>query len=206
MDRPLRIEFPGALYHITSRGIAQRDIFLNDANRIRFLNLLSQAVSRYDWCCHVYCLMDNHYHLLIEASKVSLSEGMKYLNGSYTQSFNKMNQRFGYVFQVPYEAIQVETESHLLELTRHIVLNPVRAQMVSSAKEWPWSSYRATAGHTETHPCLTTDWLLSILGKTRSKAQTNYRAFVAEGRNQLSSWVRPNNHIYLGYDQFVEDM
>lgn len=206
MARPLRIEFPGALYHITSRGNAQGAIFLNDADRVRFLDLLNQVVSRYDWYCHAYCLMGNHYHLLVETGSPTLSKGMKYLNGSYTQSFNRLHKRVGHVFQGRYKAILVDKESYLLELTRYIVLNPVRAKMVRSAKDWPWSSYRATAGQTEAHACLTTDWVLSVLGKTRSKAQDSYRAFVAEGRNQPAPWERLKNQIYLGSDQFVEDM
>jgi putative transposase len=206
MARPLRIEFSGALYHITSRGNAQCDIFLNDDDRIRFLDQLSQAVSRYDWYCHAYCLMDNHYHLLIETGAPTLSVGMKYLNGTYTQSFNRLHQRAGHVFQGRYKAILVEKESYLLELSRHIVLNPVRAKMVRSAKEWRWSSYRATAGQTEAHPCLTTESVLSVLGKRRKKAQEKYRAFISDGRNQPSPWERVKNQIYLGSDQFVEAM
>ncbi len=206
MARPLRIEFAGALYHITSHGNAQGEIFLNNADRIKFLDILSQAVIRYDWYCHAYCLMDNHYHLLIETGTPTLSKGMKYLNGSYTQSFNRLHQLFGHVFQGRYKAILVDKESYLLELSRYIVLNPVRALMVRSAKEWRWSSYRATAGQTEAHPCLTIDLVLSLLGKRRRKAQENYRAFVVEGRNQPSPWERLKNQIYLGSDQFVEDV
>lgn len=206
MARPLRIEYPGALYYITSGGNAQCDIFLNNDDRIKFLDTLIQAVSRYDWYCHAYCLMDNHYHLLIETMEPTLCKGMKYINGSYTQSFNRAHHRVGHVLQGRFKAILVEKESYLLELSRYIVLNPVRAQMVSSAQEWPWSSYCVTAGQSEAHPLLKADRVLSLLGKKSRKAQDNYRHFVAEGHNQPSPLERLTNQIYLGSDQFIEDM
>ncbi len=206
MARPLRIEFPGALYHITSRGNTQNKIYLNDADRHEFLHLVDQTVRRFDWYCHAYCLMDNHYHLLIETGTASLSKGMKFLNGTYTQWFNRAHRRVGHVFQGRYKAILVEKESYLLELARYIVLNPVRARMVRSAKDWPWSSYRATAGQVAPHAGLTTDWFLCVLGKTRRNAQEAYRTFVAEGRNQPSPWEKLKNQIYLGSDRFVDDM
>src|SRR3972149_660628 len=149
MARPLRIEFAGALYHVTSRGNAQANIFGDDDDREQLLSLLFNTVTRYDWYCHAYCLMDNHYHLLIETGTPSLSRGMKLLNGTYTQYFNRQHRRVGHVFQGRFKAILIQKESYLLELARYIVLNPVRAQMVRSAKEWRWSSYRATGGYGE---------------------------------------------------------
>lgn len=206
MARPLRIEFAGALYHVTARGNAQCDIYLNDDDRIKFLALLNNTCNRYNWYCHAYCLMSNHYHLLIETRDASLSKGMKYLNGTYTQSFNRQNNRVGHVFQGRYKAILVQKESYLLELARYIVLNPVRARMVREAKDWPWSSYRATAGYTLPEPCLITDWVLSTYGRTRKRARQRYREFVQEGKNQPSPWESLKNQIYLGNDAFVEDM
>lgn len=206
MARPLRIEFAGALYHVTARGNAQGDIYLCDDDRFKFLSLLDNTCNRYHWYCHAYCLMSNHYHLLIETPDANLSKGMKYLNGTYTQSFNRQNNRVGHVFQGRYKAILVEKESYLLELARYIVLNPVRARMVREAKDWPWSSYRATAGFILPEPCLTTDWVLSSYGRTRKRAQQRYRAFVQEGKNQPSPWESLKNQIYLGDDAFVEDM
>ena len=157
MARPLRIEFSGALYHVTARGNAQQDIYLTDDDRQEFLSLLQRACDRYHWLCHAYCLMTNHYHLLIETQTPTLSKGMKYLNGTYTQAFNRRHKRVGHVFQGRYKGILVEKDSYLLELSRYIVLNPVRAHMVRSAKDWPWSSYRATAGFAKAHPLLTKD-------------------------------------------------
>jgi REP element-mobilizing transposase RayT len=122
MARPLRIEFAGALYHVTARGNAREDVYGDDADRQQFLTLLQNTVKRYDWHCHAYCLMDNHYHLLIETSSPTLSKGMKYLNGTYTQYFNWQHQRVGHVFQGRFRAILVQKDTYLLALTRYIVL------------------------------------------------------------------------------------
>ncbi len=158
MARPLRIEFAGALHHVAARGNAREDIYHDDIDRQQFLLLLQNTVNRYDWYCHAYCLMDNHYHLLIETNCPTLSKGMKYLNGTYTQYFNRQHQRDSHVFQRHFKAILVQKDAYLLELlARYIALNPVRAQMVRSAKAWRWSSYRATAGYEENAACLTTE-------------------------------------------------
>ncbi len=206
MARPLRIEFSGALYHVTARGNDKGDIYKNDADRKQFLHLLNLTINRHDWYCHAYCLMSNHYHFLIETNTPSLSKGMKYLNGTYTQYFNKSNKRSGHIFQGRYKAILIEKESYLLELARYIVLNPIRARMVRAAKDWPWSSYRATAGFTTAASCLTTDWILSGFAKTRKVSQQRYRDFVKQGKNQPSPWKSLKNQIYLGSNQFVDDM
>ncbi|MDH5232831.1 MAG: transposase [Gammaproteobacteria bacterium] len=206
MARPLRIEFAGGLYHITSRGNAQQAIYLDDEDREHFLELLYRACERYHWYCHAYCLMDNHYHLLIETQAPTLSKGMKYLNGLYTQAFNKNHRRVGHVFQGRFKSILVESDSYLLELARYIVLNPVRAEMVRGAKDWSWSSYRATAGIKKAHPCLTTDWVLGGFAKQTRLAQQRYREFVRQGKRQPSPWKKLINQIYLGSDEFVEEM
>ena len=206
MARPLRIEFSGALYHVTSRGNAREDIYHDDEDRSVFLDILARACERYHWLCHAYCLMSNHYHLLIETNAATLSKGMKYLNGSYTQQYNRLYQRVGHVFQGRFKAILVERDAYWLELARYIVLNPVRAKMVRSAKDWPWSSYRATAGMSQPHDCLTTDWILSGFDKSEAKAHQRYREFVKEGRNQPSPWESHKNQVYLGSDEFVDDM
>lgn len=206
MARQLRIEFAGALYHITSRGNAREAIYLNDQDRTEFLSLLSNACRRFNWYCHAYCLMDNHYHLLIETNTSSLSKGMKYLNGTYTQFFNRSHKRVGHIFQGRFKGILIEKESYLLELSRYIVLNPVRARMVRTAKDWLWSSYRATAGLTPAHSCLTTDWLLAGFSKNRKSAQQVYQEFVLQGKNQPAPWGNLKNQIYLGSSEFVEEM
>ena len=145
MARPLRIEFPGALYHVTARGHARAAVFLDDDDRRRFLALLAETAERRGWTCHAYCLMDNHYHLLVETSSADLGRGMRQINGVYTQRFNRAHGRAGHVFQGRYKAILVEKQAYLLELSRYVVLNPVRAGMVAKPGDWMWSSYRRTA-------------------------------------------------------------
>ena len=131
---------------------------------------------------------------------------MKYINGTYTQSYNRKHKRVGHIFQGRYKAILIEKDSYLLELSRYIVLNPVRARIVRSAKDWQWSSYRATAGFTANEPCLTTDWILSCFSDKKNLAESSYREFVQAGRNQPSPWKNLKNQIYLGTDEFVENM
>lgn len=204
MARPLRIEFAGALYHITARGNARGDIFQDDADRRRFLELLAEACEVFHWHCHAWCLMGNHYHLLVETGSATLSKGMRWLNGVYTQHHNRRHRRVGHLFQGRFKAILVEKESYLLELARYIVLNPVRARMVREASEWPWSSYRATAGMEPPHACLTRDWILRCFGDHLGTATRRYRQFVREGRNQPAPWEQLKNQVYLGSDAFVE--
>jgi REP element-mobilizing transposase RayT len=206
MARPLRIEFAGALYHVTSRGDGQEDIYLEDDDRQAYLDILGQTCKRFNWAVHAYCLMDNHYHLLIETPDANLSKGMRHLNGVYTQKFNRYHNRVGHVFQGRYKAILIQKESYLLELARYIVLNPVRAQMLRSANDWPWSSYRATAGFIEPEKWLIVDWVLSAFSKRKSLAVKRYRDFVSQGRNQPKPWEQLKNQIYLGSDEFVDEM
>jgi len=202
MARPLRIEFPGAVYHITSRGNARQEIYLDDADRRAFLEVLAQVVERFHWICHAYCLMGNHYHLLVETPEPTLSRGMRQLNGVYTQRFNQRHGRVGHLFGGRFKAILVEREAYLLELCRYVVLNPVRAGLVRAAKDWPWSSYRATAGLAEAPPLLTVDWILAQFSERRSKAQRRYRRFVAEGKG-ISPWEELKGQIYLGSEEFI---
>lgn len=206
MARPLRIEFSGALYHVTSRGDGQEDIYLDDNDRVVFLEVLERVCGRFNWVVHAYCLMNNHYHLLIETPDGNLSQGMRQLNGVYTQKFNRHHHRVGHIYQGRYKAILVEKEIYLLELARYIVLNPIRAQMIRSAKDWPWSSYRATAGLNKPVDCLTINWILSVFSSNKSVAVKRYREFVAEGKNQPKPWEQLRNQIYLGSDKFVEEM
>ncbi|HED15705.1 MAG TPA: transposase [Gammaproteobacteria bacterium] len=206
MARQLRIEFAGALYHVTSRGDRQEDIYLDDKDRVNFLAVLGDVCERFNWEIHSYCLMSNHYHLLIETPEGNLSQGMRQLNGVYTQRFNRKHERVGHVFQGRYKAIIVQKESYLLELARYIVLNPVRAQMVRAAKDWPWSSYHATVGTKQAEKWLTVNWILAAFSSRKSIAIKHYRAFVTEGRNQPNLWEQLKNQIYLGSDDFVTVM
>ena len=150
--------------------------------------------------------MGNHYHILIETPDANLSKGMRQLNGMYTQKYNNKHGRVGHVFQGRYKAILVEKQTYLLELARYIVLNPVRAGMVKTAKDWPWSSYRATVGQSALPGCLTTDWLLAAFGERTDEAVERYKQFVREGKGQSSPWLMLNNQVYLGSETFVENV
>ncbi|MDA1101451.1 MAG: transposase, partial [Proteobacteria bacterium] len=181
MARPLRIEYPGAVYHVTARGNAQAAIYLDDADRRSFLDTLALAIERHAWLCHGYCLMDNHYHLLIETPTANLGRGMRHINGVYTQAFNRRHGRVGHLFQGRYKAILVEREAYLLELARYVVLNPVRAKLagIKAASDWPWSSHRAVAGEAAAPDWLTVAWLRRQFGG--DDATKAYRRFVADG-------------------------
>jgi putative transposase len=206
MARPLRIEFAGALYHVTSRGNERRAIFFSDDDRSAFLGVLGDVVGRFDWLCHAYCLMGNHYHLLLETREANLSKGMRQLNGVYTQRVNRTHQRVGHLFQGRFKGILVQKETYLLELARYIVLNPVRAGMVADPAAWVWSSYRATAGLEAKPPYLTTDWLLAAFGQTTRAATAGYVRFVDAGIGRESPWDALKGQIYLGSEDFVEAM
>jgi putative transposase len=206
MARPLRIEYAGALYHVTSRGDRQEAIFDDDQDRTAFLNVLGEVISRFRWRCHAYCLMGNHYHLMIETPEGNLTKGMRQLNGVFTQWSNRRHKRTGHVFQGRYKAILVDRDSYFLELARYIVLNPVRAAMVKHPKQWKWSSYGATSGMATAPAWLTTEDLLAEFGNRRAVTRRKYREFVAEGRGEESIWKDLQGQIYLGDDKFVEQM
>lgn len=206
MARPLRIEYPGALYHVTSRGDRQEPIFDDDRDRTAFLNILGDVVSRFRWQCHAYCLMGNHYHLMIETPQGNLTKGMRQLNGVFTQGSNRRHQRSGHLFQGRYKAILVDRDSYFLELARYIVLNPVRAAMVKQPQQWAWSSYGAMIGKSTAPAWLTTEVLLGEFGKGRSQIRRKYQQFVEEGMGGESIWKDLKGQIYLGDDDFIEQM
>jgi REP element-mobilizing transposase RayT len=181
MARPLRLEYAGALYHVTSRGDRREDIFFDDDDREIWLALFARVCSRFNWRCHAWCLMDNHYHIVIETIEGNLSQGMRQLNGVYTQQSNRKHGLFGHLFQGRYKAILVEKESYLLELSRYVVLNPVRAGMVKNIDDWPWSSYPAMMGDALAPQWLETDWLLRQFGKSRKVTRRKYKNFVHDG-------------------------
>lgn len=206
MSRPLRIEYPGAVYHITSRGNEKKAVFKDDQDRETFLKILAHVNKRYHWLCHSYCLMDNHYHLMIETPDGNLALGMRQLNGVYTQAYNKRRNRTGHLFQGRYKAILIQKDSHLLEVCRYVVLNPVRAGMMEKPDDWTWSSFQATAGKNPRHPCLTTDWVLGQFSRTRAKAEKEYRQFVNWGIGQETIWNEVKGQAILGEDVFVDSL
>lgn len=204
MARPLRLEFAGALYHVTARGNARGDIFVDDADRRLFLEFLAKEISQQGWRCYAYCLMGNHYHLLIETPEPNLVAGMRRFNGIYTQAFNRRHGRVGHVFQGRYKSILVDKDSYGLELSRYIVLNPVRARMVKHPEHWAWSSYRATAGRVAAPAWLDADWVLGQLGGRNAKLA--YEQFVREGMDQGSPWDKLRGQIWLGNEAFLKRM
>ena len=205
MPRPKRIHYEGAVYHVTSRGNERRKIVMNDADRWMFIRLLGEMVEENGVLCHAWVLMDNHYHLMLETPSANLSTAMKHLNAQYTQKFNKKHYRNGHLFQGRYKAIIVEKDSYLKELSRYVVLNPVRARMVKHPKDWKWSSYRATAGFDRAEKWLEVDWLLGQFGKERKKAQKSYRTFVEEGMGKKEKpWDDLYSRIYLGGKEFLD--
>jgi len=206
MTRPLRLEFAGGLYHVTSRGDGREDIYLSDADREAWLSVLGEVCKRFNWVCHAWCQMSNHYHLLIETPEANLSKGMRQLNGVYTQRFNRLHGRVGHVFQGRYKAILVERDSYLLELARYVVLNPLRAGMVKRLEAWPWSSYLATCGQAVAPEWLQTDWILTQFGRQRASVIRKYVEFVHEGTRLPSVWTQLQGQIYLGSEAFIKKM
>ncbi|MEW5746306.1 MAG: transposase [Nitrospirota bacterium] len=178
MARPLRIEFKGAFYHITARGNERKDIFRDNADREKLLCYFESAVERYQAVIHAFCLMDNHYHLLIETPAGNLSQTMRHINGAFTAYFNRRHQRAGHLFQGRYKAILVEADEYAGALSRYIHLNPVRAGLVDRPEKYPWSSYRYYAGAQKAPWWCTIEWLLQYFGKGGADAQRAYRGFV----------------------------
>ncbi len=202
MSRPLRLEFAGALYHVTSRGNERKAIYAEDADFDLFLEVLAQVCQRFNWVVHAYCLMTNHYHLLLETPEPNLSQGMRQLNGVYTQQFNRRHHRVGHLFQGRYKAILVQKDSHLLEVCRYIVLNPVRAGMADTCSQWPWSSYRDSCAERNAPPWLAVDQLLLLFAKQRTEAISKYQQFVDAGVGKVI-WGELKQQIFLGSEEFV---
>jgi putative transposase len=206
MSRPLRLEIAGGLYHVTSRGDRREEIYQDDDDREAWLAILAQCCERFNWRIHAWCQMSNHYHLIIETVEGNLSAGMRQLNGVYTQAVNRRHRRVGHVFQGRYKAILVERDSYLLELSRYVVLNPVRAKMVKHTSQWPWSSYHATIGTAPRAEWLHTDWLLSQFGTQPKRQVERYAEFVQQGVRGVDVWAALKGQVYLGGDVFVETM
>ena len=204
MARPLRIELAGGLYHVTARGDRRENIYFSPADRMAWLDIFGDVCRRFNWVCHAYCQMTNHYHVVIETPEGNLSKGMRQLNGVYTQYVNRSHKRVGHVFQGRFKGILVEKDSYLLELCRYVVLNPVRAGMLREPKRWAWSSHRAMLGLIESPGWLETDWLLGQFGTQRKRATGKYEQFVKAGIGAETVWTHLRNQIFLGSEKFVE--
>jgi len=181
MARPLRIEYPGAFYHVMNRGLERRAVFTEDDDYKQFISRCLEIHLRYGILFHSFCLMPNHYHLLIETPRAGLSKAMRHLNGFYTQYFNRKRKRVGPLFQGRYKAILVDKESYLLQLSRYIHLNPVKAAITTKPEDYRYSSYRFFLGEKDAPAFLAADWLLSQFGNTKSKARSHFHEFTMDG-------------------------
>ena len=181
MPRQPRIQFPGAIHHITVRGDRREKIFNDDSDRLAWLRMLTQVCERFGWRVHAFCQMGNHYHMVVETPQPNLSKGMQLLNSSYTQWFNHRHRGSGHLFQSRFHSELVHRQTHLLELMRYVILNPVRAGMVATPGGWPWSSYAMTC-NAAIAPCwLETGWVLAQFGEAADEAVKAFRRFVADG-------------------------
>jgi putative transposase len=205
MARPLRIEYPGAYYHVTSRGNERKAIFRDDRDRQKFLELLKKAVEQFHLRLHAYVLMSNHYHLLVETPKAGLNRASRYLNGVYTQSFNRCHRRVGHLFQGRYKAILVDKESYWLELSRYIHLNPWRVNKTEDPFGNVWSSLRFYTGQAVTPKWLTVEEVLSHFGRSGAR---QYREFVRDGmaKGVKTPWEEVRGQAVLGTQEFVEQV
>jgi REP element-mobilizing transposase RayT len=212
MSRPIRIEVPGAVYHVTSRGQGQQPIFQDDEDRQFFVEWLGKIVQRFHWQCHAYCLLLDHYHLVIETTQANLSAGMRELNGSYTQRYNRRYARHGPVMQGRFKAILLERESFLLPVCRHVLLNPLRlsGNRARQLEKYRWSSYLTTAGlatgSADPVPGLSMEGLLAEFGKRKKRASERFQEYVKQGIGQSAPWAQVQRQILLGSDAFVSRM
>lgn len=206
MSRPIRIEFPGAIYHISSRGHDNQKIFIDDDDKQFFVDLLQKTVDRFHWVCHAWCLMPDHYHVVMETPEGNLSIGMRELNGGYTQYFNRRYALQGPAMQGRFKAILLERESHLLPVCRHVVLNPLRMGKVRQLEKYRWSSYRSTAGLDDTLVAVSPEWIWRQMGKSKKKAPERYQAWVKAGIGLDAPWGQVQRQILLGGEEFVEKM
>ena len=208
MARPLRIQYSGAFYHVTSRGNERKAIFKTDKDRERFLSYLQSAHERYGAVIHVYCLMSNHYHLLVETPRSNLSQILHHLNGAYTTYFNLKRQRSGHLFQGRYRAILVEKDVYCQELSRYIHLNPLRTGMVKDLREYPWASYPYYIGLKKSPSWLETGYILGYFGQEEGRAQRKYKGYVEEAvgveiKNPLTAVF---GSTFLGSQGFINQV
>ncbi len=208
MARPLRLQYSGACYHVTSRGNEKKPIFRNQKDREKFLGYLESAVVRYGAIIHVWCLMDNHYHLFLETPTGNLSQIMRHINGAYTTYFNVKWKRTGHLFQGRYKAILVEADQYATELSRYIHLNPARAGIVDTPEEYLWSSYRSYVGKSTPPAWLKTEFILGYFGGKTAAAKNEYSEFVkarlkSEYESPLLATVAST---LLGSPDFVRDV
>ena len=196
VPRPPRIFVADGIYHLAARGSDRQPIFAFDTDRNAFLERLSAVVERYELACVAYCLMGNHYHLLIQTPDGRISAAMQELNGGYSRHFNRIHGRSAHLFRNRFFARQVDDEAYLLTACRYLVHNPVRAGLCREPGEWPWSSYRATAGIDPTPRFLNQTLIRDACGG-HPNWRDRYRKFVADTPTPVENMfhIRPNRHL-----------
>ena len=204
MARPLRLEFPGSVHHVTSRGNGRQIIFVNDHDRGMFIELLGKCVKRFDWILTAYVMMSNHFHLLVQLTSENLSRGMQWLNGNYSQFFNRAHDRIGHVLQGRPDMRLIDHETYLLQVLRYVVLNPVRAKIVSRPEDYDWSSHAAVLGIAPSPEWLAVDDVLVQFAPDRTVARALYREFVESAIGSTDSpWSNLIGQMYLGSDAWL---
>jgi len=206
MARPLRLEFADAVYHVFARGNAKQPIYLDDRDCHTFLSTLWQVCERLDWQVWAFCLLNNHYHLLVKTRAATLARGMRDLNGTYAQAFNRRHDRVGHLFQGRYASRLVDELPYVMQVARYIVLNPIEAKLCRSPEEWRWSSYRITAAGGDKPEGLVTDQVLGLFGDDLRTSTKAYVEFVAAGMVAADAAAGTPSIRFLGDDQFVRDM
>lgn len=206
MSRPVRIEFPGACYHVTSRGTQGRTVFKDKDDRGVFLNVIENVVERFGWLLHGYVLMEDHYHLVVEVPEANLSKGMRQLNGVYTQHFNRRHEQTGPIFQGRFKSVIFEKEGYLLPICRHVVLNPTRTGAGSAYKTYRWSSHRALSGDIKTPAFLACESVLGHFGKREKDCQKKYRHYIKDGIGSESPLDKRCHQVLLGGPRFLSEM
>ena len=203
MSRPLRIEYPGAYYHVMNRGAGRWTIYAQDTHREIFLELLREIHEMFEVETHAYCLMDNHYHLLLRTPRGNLSRAMRHLNGVYTQRYNRIQKTDGPLYRGRYKAILIDVDAYLLNVSRYIHRNPIEARIVRRAERYPWSSYSAYIGKSKTPLWLTREDTLGMIGE-RCRQQ-RYQAFVEAGIDEETAafYQKKKQAPILGRESFI---
>lgn len=206
MSRPLRIEYPSAVYHVTARANGRQHLFTCTEDGSHFIKLLAREIAQQRWICYAYCLLEDHYHLVIETPEANLGRGMGRLNMAYSQWFGRQHNQPGHLFHGRYKSIILQKERYLLEVCRHVVLNPVRLQTVNQPDHWKWSSYRPLAFVENVPSWLDSDWLLTQFVSNASDPASSWRKYVTEGIESPSPWNNLRAGHYLGDEKFLQDI
>jgi putative transposase len=207
MARPVRIQFEGAVYHIMARGNERRLIFLDAPDRQRFLRNVAQVVKRYAVVIHAYCLMNNHYHIVMETPQANLALAVRQLNGVYSQSFNRRHHRVGHLFQGRYRSQLVGTDRYFLTACRYVVLNPVRAGLCARPEDWEWSSFRSTVGLSPSPRWLGVEAFLGRVGaKDSEHARSEFSRFVLDGAEGEGGDDPVGTLPVFASDRFISDL